>query len=86
MKSKQPHKPHKTAEARNLAPLDLIHFNLCGMNGILTKGGKQYFITFIDDSTRFCYVCLLKSKDEALHYFKTYKAEAEINLRGELNG
>jgi hypothetical protein len=75
--SKQPRKPHKAAEARNLAPLDLIYSNLCEMNGILTKGGKRYFITFIDHSTRFCYVYLLKSKDEALHYFKTYKAEVE---------
>jgi hypothetical protein len=73
VQSKQPRRPHKTAEARNLAPLDLIHSYLCEMTGILTKGGKQYFITFIDDSTRFCYV--YQSKNEALHYFKTYKAE-----------
>jgi hypothetical protein len=43
VQSKQPHKTHKVAEVRNLAPLDLIHFD-CEMNGILTKGGKQYFI------------------------------------------
>jgi hypothetical protein len=77
VQSKQPHKPHKATEARNLATLDLIHFDLCEMNQILTKGGQRYFITFIDDSTRFCYVYLLKSKDEALHYFKTYKVEAK---------
>jgi hypothetical protein len=77
VQSKQPRKPHKAAEARNLAPLDLIHFDLCEMNRILTKGGLRYFITFINDSTRFWYVHLLKSKDEALHYFKTYKAEVE---------
>jgi hypothetical protein len=59
MESKQSCKPHKAAEARNLAPLDLIHSDLCEMNGILSKGGKQYFITFIDDSTIFCYVYLL---------------------------
>jgi hypothetical protein len=41
------------------------------MNEILTKGGKRYFITFVDDSTRFFYVYLLKTKDGALHYFKT---------------
>jgi hypothetical protein len=64
-------------DARNLAPLDLIHSDLCEMHEILTKGGKRYFITFIDDSTRFWYVYLLKSKDEALHYFKTYKVEVE---------
>jgi hypothetical protein len=54
------------------------------MNGILTKGDKKYFITFIDDSTRFCYVYLLKSKDEALHYFKTYKAKAENLLERKI--
>ena len=51
------------------------------MNGELTKGGKRYFMTFIDDCTRFCHVYLLKSKDEALHYFKIYKAEVENLLK-----
>jgi transposase InsO family protein len=81
MRSRQPRKPGKVAKARNLAPLDLIHSDLCEMNKILNKGGKRYFINFIDDSTRFCYVYLLKSKDEALHYFKTYKAEAENQFK-----
>jgi hypothetical protein len=84
VQSNQPRKPHKAAEARNLAPLDLIHSDLCEMDRILTKGGKQYFITFIDDSTRFCYVYLLKSKDKALHYFKTYIAEVENQLERKI--
>ena len=84
MQSKQPHKPHKAAEARNLAPLELVHFDLCEMNGELTKGGKRYFMTFIDDCTRFCYVYLLKTKDEALHYFKVYKAEVENQLEKKI--
>ena len=50
------------------------------MNGVLTKGGKRYFMTLIDDSTRYCYVFLLKSKDEALTFFKNYKAEVENQL------
>jgi hypothetical protein len=37
---KQPCKPHKAAEARNLAPLELVHSDLCEMNGDLTKGEK----------------------------------------------
>jgi hypothetical protein len=69
-----------TAEARDLAPLELIHSDLCEMNGVLTKGGKKYFMTLIDDSTRYCYVYFLKTKDEALNYFKNYKAEAENQL------
>jgi hypothetical protein len=52
------------------------------MNGELTKGGKRYFMTFIDDCTRFCYVYLLKSK--ALHYFKIYKVEVEGQLERKI--
>ena len=37
VESKQPRKPHKAAEARNLAPLELVHSDLCEMIGILTK-------------------------------------------------
>ena len=80
VQAKQPHKSHMTAKARNLAPLELIHSDLCEMNGLLIKGGKKYFMTFIDDSTRYCHVYLLKSKDEALSYFKIYKVEAENQL------
>jgi hypothetical protein len=54
------------------------------MSGELTKGGKRYFMTFIDDCTRFCYMYLLKSKDEALLYFKTYKAEVENQLERKI--
>nr|ABB47727.2 retrotransposon protein, putative, Ty1-copia subclass [Oryza sativa Japonica Group] len=80
VQSKQPRKPHKAAEERNLAPLELLHSDLCEMNGVLTKGGKRYFMTLIDDATRFCYMYLLKTKDEALDYFNIYKAEVENQL------
>ena len=68
-----------------MAPLELIHSNLIEMNGVLTKSDKRYFMTLIDDCTRFCYMYLLKSKDEALHYFKIYKAEVENQLERKIN-
>ena len=80
VQAKQPRKSHTTAETRNLAPLELIHSDLCEMNGVLTKGGKKYFMTLIDDSTRYCHVYLLKFKDEALNYFKICKAKVEDEL------
>jgi hypothetical protein len=84
VESKQPHNPHKAAAARDLAPLELIHSDLCEINGELTKGGKRYSMTFINDCTRFCYMYLLKSKDEALNYFKIYKAEVENQLEKKI--
>ena len=65
VQAKQPRKPHKPAMERDLAPLELIHSDLSEMNGVLTTHGKKYFMTFIDDSTRYCHVYLLKTKDEA---------------------
>jgi hypothetical protein len=67
-----------------MAPLDLVHSDLCEMNGLLTRGGKRYFMTFIDDASRYYYIYLLKSKDEALHYFKIYKAEVENQLERKI--
>nr|ABB46939.2 retrotransposon protein, putative, Ty1-copia subclass, expressed [Oryza sativa Japonica Group] len=84
VQSKQPRKPHRASEVRNLAPLELVHSDLCEMNGVLTKGGKKYFMRVIDNCTRFCYMYLLKTKDEALHYFKIDKAEVENHLERKI--
>jgi len=41
---------------RNTKPLRLIHSNLCNLKFMPTRGGKKYFISFIDDCTRYYYV------------------------------
>jgi hypothetical protein len=55
-----------------LAPLKLIYSNICEMNSVLTVGGQRYFMTMIDDTSRYCYVYLQKMKDETLNCFKIY--------------
>ena len=62
---------------RNSELLQLVHSDICELNGILTKGGNRYFITFIDDYSRFTYVYLMNGKDEAFNIFKYYKSEVE---------
>jgi hypothetical protein len=39
VQSKQRRKPHKSVEDRHLAPLELIHSDICEMNSVLTEGG-----------------------------------------------
>jgi hypothetical protein len=80
VQAKQPRKPFKSMEDKILAPLDLIHSDLCEMNGILMRVTKKYFTTFIDDATRYCQLYLVKPKDEALCCFKIYKTEVENQL------
>jgi transposase InsO family protein len=67
-----------------LTPLELIHSDICEMNGVLIEGGQRYFMIMIDDAYRYCYVYLLKTKDEALNCFKTYKAKVENQLEKKI--
>ena len=62
---------------RNSIMLELVHSDVCELNGVLIRGGKRYFITFIDDFFRFTYVYLMKNKDESFDMFKRYKTEVE---------
>lgn len=54
----------------NTEPLDLIHIDVCDLKLIQTRCGNKYFITFVDDSIKYCYVYLLKSKDEVIEKLK----------------
>jgi hypothetical protein len=62
---------------RTSSLLELIHTDLCDNKDYLTRGGKRYFITFIDDFSKFTYIFLLRSKDEAFEKFKIFNAEVE---------
>ncbi|GKB62086.1 zinc finger, CCHC-type containing protein [Tanacetum coccineum] len=57
---------------------ELIYSYLYDLNVIPLLGNKKYFVTFIDDSSRFCYVSLLHNKDEALDKLKEFKTEFEL--------
>ena len=66
-----------------IEPLDLIHSDICDLKFVQTRGGNKYFITFVDDSTKYCYV-LLKSKDEVIDKFVLYKHEVENQLNKKI--
>lgn len=42
------------------------------------------YYTFIDNCTRYCYLYLLKNKDEAFKAFKAYKTEVENQLNTKI--
>lgn len=41
----------------------------------MRRGGKRYYITFVDDCSRFTRVYLLGNKDKATEYFIKYRTE-----------
>ena len=68
--------PHKSVN-RVSEPLDLIHSDICEFDGVLTRNGKRYFITFIDDCSNYSFVYLTKNKSEAIDMFKIFITEIE---------
>ena len=69
---------------RSTEPLGLIHTDVCDLKMVQSRGGNKYFVTFVDDCTKYCYVYLLKSKDEALDKFILYKTEVENQLNKKI--
>ena len=60
--------------------LELVHTDVCGPMNIEARGGYEYYITFIDDYSRYGYVYLMTRKSEAFDKFKEFWAEAEKQL------
>jgi transposase InsO family protein len=51
----------------------LIHTDICGPITPGSFSGKRYFITFIDDFSKKCWVYFLKEKCETFEIFKKFK-------------
>ncbi|RDX86207.1 hypothetical protein CR513_32480, partial [Mucuna pruriens] len=64
--------------------LELIYTNICGPFPTTSWNGKQYFITFIDDYSRYDYLYLIHKKSQSLHVLKSFKAEVEFQLRKKI--
>ena len=68
--------PHKSV-VRNTKLLELIHPDLCEFEGILTRGGNRYIITFIDDFSKYTTVYLLKNKSDTFEKFQYFFKKVE---------
>ncbi|TYZ67568.1 hypothetical protein PybrP1_000198, partial [[Pythium] brassicae (nom. inval.)] len=66
-----------TASERAKNVLDVVHSDVCGPMQTTTFSDKRYFVTFIDDKSRFCVVFLLRSKSEVLDKFVQFVKFAE---------
>ena len=65
---------------RSIDILELIHTDICGLFPMAAWNDQQYFITFIDDFSRFGYLYLIHEKSQSLDVFKSYKAEVKNQL------
>ena len=62
-----PSKPYQTSR-----PFYLIHSDIWGPSRATTTSNKRWFVTFIDDHTRLCWVYLMTEKSEVEGIFKNF--------------
>ena len=72
------------AKYRATQPLELVHGDICGPITPATHGGKRYFLLLVDDHSRYMWLVLLRTKDEAAAAIRRFKAEAEVESRRPL--
>lgn len=68
---RQPFKP--VGEIRSTRKLELIHSDVCGPMQTASMSGRRYFVTFIDDYTRYCKVYFMEKKSEVFEKFKEFE-------------
>jgi len=69
--------PFPTSSTRASRPLQLVHSDVHGPVKVSTNQGYRFWVSFIDDFSRFKAVYLLKRKSETFGAFKQFKAWAE---------
>ena len=69
------------SESRAADILDLIHTDVCGPMRTVTPGGTKYYMTIIDDHSKYCKVYLLKRKSDVADKVKEYVKCVQTKLR-----
>ena len=77
---KNDHKAFFGKSNRSKGVLELIHTDVCGPLNVRARGGFDYFITLIDDYSRYGSVYVLHRKSKTFKKFKEYWLEAEKQL------
>ena len=72
--------PFKEKGERASGALDLRHTDVCGLMSTHAKGGFIYFITFIDNYSRYGYLYLIRYKYKAFEKFKELRYEVGNQL------
>ena len=66
--------PFNPSISFSTAPFQLIHSDVWGPAPVVTKGGSRYYVSFIDDYTRYCWVYFMKHRSEFFDIYMAFRA------------
>jgi hypothetical protein len=70
-------KSFPSSDNRAQGILDLVHSDVCGPMSSPSLSGCLYYVIFIDDYSRKCWIYFLKAKSDTFDKFKEYKSFIE---------
>jgi hypothetical protein len=76
--------PFPTSCTKTTAPLQLVHSDVWGPAPVTAHNGTKYYVSFIDDFSRFTWFFPLKHKSEVLPTFIHFKSTIENLLSHKL--
>ena len=68
--------PYSLASRVSTEPLELIHTDVWGPASV-SSGGYKYYVSFVDDYSRFCWIYLLKHKSDVEQVFYAFQTHVE---------
>lgn len=76
--------PHPVQLYKSSKPFSLIHSDIWGPSRVNNITWARWFITFIDDHTRTCWVFLLKEKSDAESTFKQFRQMIKTQFQTQI--
>ncbi|KAJ1686058.1 hypothetical protein LUZ63_017448 [Rhynchospora breviuscula] len=69
--------PFAASNSSTSSPLELIHSDVWGPTPIVSRNGFRYYVLFVDDYSRFCWIYFMMNKSDVSTIFTKFKAQVE---------
>jgi transposase InsO family protein len=67
-------------ENRASVILERIHMDVCGLFSVASTTKQRYYVIFVDDFSRKCWILFMQKKDQTFSKFREFKALVEKEL------
>jgi transposase InsO family protein len=76
--------PFNRSSSVSTSPFQLVHTDLWGPSPIATKGGSLYYVSFVDDYSRFTWVYLLTHKSDFYQAYRNFHSMVQTEFSTEI--
>ena len=84
MSSKSHRLPYSNSPHQTSKPLEVIHSDLWGPSPVISHAGNKYYVSFIDDYTKYTWLYPLKLKSDVLQVFIDFQKRIERHLNHKI--